>query len=560
MKNLEFDYLKLNELEQDEIRNKIVDKFDELNEQRNSQLSHISAIRNAIFDSHSHSNLSVKKLNLPDAWEQASTLKAHLLEAISSHPEGLFDVSESDNLSSKRSLAHKLYLCNALEKMKFSDKLERIVDDLIQCGEVTLFVGYETRYRKKRVATDLYNQIKNPLMATFEMVNEKIYEGTALNVVSAQDFVFDPQRAHNWEACPKIHRSYMEINEIFENDEVFTISDVTKAQLKERLDRSRKDKDITGISDGLVEVLKYWGNIRLNDGKILKNRLIVVIGRLAVVQNETNPYIQCPYIYASLIQDPITKRGLSPLSPILPVLNTASEIMQAQIKGLKLVSNPPFLAPRGAFSGQIDVSPGKIIEYDPSLLPQMPQPLNFSQMLSGWDFIKFFKSQIESATGVYDNMAGQVSSHANKTATEINYSAGGQNARLNWFIDAINRKIIIPLVEKTATTNANFQLVNEKLSTQVDGKMVTIEINSDIREGNFIYRYSDRKSALSKNQRHKEIERTISEFAKVPELKNKINFEECFKLSLANLGVENTSKFLRENTAGAGVEDEVQTP
>ncbi len=544
MKNTEFEPAKLSDLETEEIKNKICEKFDKLNEERRNQLSHIKSIRNAIFGTYSHNETGSKKINLPDAWEQAATLKAHLLEAIPSYPEGLFDVCEADNSSTERANKHKLFLCNALEKMRFSNNLEKIIDQLIETGEITMFVGWETRWRSRRVATTLYEKIQNPLLETFKTIKEKTYEGTSLKIIPAHDFVFDTQRAHNWDSCPKIHRSWMEINEILENRENFTITKQAAQELAMLLERSKKDKDTTGISDGLVEVLKFFGNIRLDSGKILKNRMIVVVGRLAVVQNEVNPYINCPYIYANIIQDPCTKRGLSPLAPVIPVLNTAGEIMQTQILGHKLVSNPPFLAPRGAFHGEIEVKPGKIIEYDPSLLPQMPQPLNFSAMLGGWEFIKFFKSQIERATGIFDNMAGSIQEAGERTATELNYTANGQSARLNWFIDSINRKIIMPLLEKTALTNANFMIGESKISTEVEGKSVIVDITPDVREGNFVYKYSDRKTTIAKNSKFKEVQKTISEFSKIPDIAQKINWEECFKYTLATLGVENTSKFL----------------
>lgn len=558
MKNTDLEPKNFGQDELEEIKNKICKKFDQLHEERRAQLSHIKRVRNAIFGEHSHLGSS-KTLNLPDAWEQASTLKAHLLEAISSHPEGLFDVSEADNSNSQSANKHKIFLCNALEKMKFSDKLEQIIDELIETGEITLFVGWETRWRKKRIATTLYDKIQNPLSEPFKTVEEKTYEGASLKIIGAHDFVFDTQRVQRWDNCPKIHRSWMEINEIFENKDNFIISHSAKEELINKLERTKKDKDTSGITDGLVEVLKYWGNIRLESGQILKNRLIVVIGRIAVVQNEPNPYVCCPYIHANLIRDPGTKRGLSPLSPILPILEATSEIMQTQILGHKLVSNPPFLAPRGAFHGQIDVRPGKIIEYDPTLLPQMPQPLNFSQIFTGWDFIKFFKGQIERATGIFDNMSGQINQQG-RTATELNYSANGQSARLNWFIDSINRKIIIPLLEKVAQTNANFLIGETRLTTEVKGESVTIEITPDIKEGNYVYRYSDRKANATRNSKQREVERAISEFAKIPSLADKINWDECFKYALSGLGVENTEKFLQNNTSLEVKGNEIQTP
>ena len=562
MKYDDLEPAKLSGDELEEIKNKICEKFDKLNEERRNQLVHIKNVNDAIFGSYSHGEFNSKKLNLPDCWEQAATLKAHLLEAIPSYPQGLFDVCEADNSNSERSNAHKLFLCNALEKMKFSDKLEEIIDKLILTGEVILFVGWEKRWRKKRYATSLYEKIQNPLLNPFKIVKEKTYEGTSLKIIPSSDFVFDTQRANRWDNCPKIHRSYMEINEILENKEIFTLDKNAKDELFTMLERSKHDKDTTGITDGLVEILKYFGDIRLESGKILKNRLVVVAGRTAVIQNEPNPYINCPYIYANIIRDPDTKRGLSPLAPVIPVLNAACDIMQTQILGHKLVSNPPFLAPKGAFRGEIEVKPGKIIEYDSALLPQMPQPLNFSAMLGGWEFIKFFKSQIERATGVFDNMAGSVQQAGERTATELNYTASGQNARLNWFIDAINRKVIMPLLEKTAATYANFMMGTQKISSQKEGKSVTFEITPDVREGNFIYKYSDRKTSLARENKYREIQKTISEFSKIQSVAQKINWQECFKYALLSLGVENTSKFfINDDTQTTkGVQNEVQTP
>ena len=66
----------------------------------------------------------------------------------------------------------------------------------------------------------------------------------------------------------------------------------------------------------------------------------------------------------------------------------------------------------------------------------------------------------------------------------------------------------------------------------------------------------------------KEIERTISEFAKVGSIAEKINWEECFKYALSSLGVENTSKFLlnnndvktAQNSSLGGNKNEIQAP
>ena len=54
-------------------------------------------------------------------------------------------------------------------------------------------------------------------------------------------------------------------------------------------------------------------------------------------------------------------------------------------------------------------------------------------------------------------MAGEIESES-RSATELNLTANGQSARLNMFLDVINRKIIVPVVQKTADIVSNFRL------------------------------------------------------------------------------------------------------
>ena len=54
-------------------------------------------------------------------------------------------------------------------------------------------------------------------------------------------------------------------------------------------------------------------------------------------------------------------------------------------------------------------------------------------------------------------MAGNLQA-AQRTATELNYSVDGQEARLNMILESINRKVIVPMVEKTAEIISKFQI------------------------------------------------------------------------------------------------------
>jgi len=207
--------------------------------------------------------------------------------------------------------------------------------------------------------------------------------------------------------------------------------------------------------------------------------------------------------------------------------------------------NPPYLAPKGCFKGEQIVKPGKIIEYDSALMPTAPTPLNFEKALHGWDFLNYFKSTIESATGIFKNMSGGLQSQQ-RTATELNYSVSGQAVRLNMLLDAVNRKLIVPMVEKTAEIIANFKLGREIISINDRGKTMFIEIDDGIRNADYVYRYGDRKASLERKLRSKEMFDVIRNFAEVPTMMEKINWVECFKFALEQYGIENANNFLIE--------------
>lgn len=515
----------------------ISDTFKRFDEARAGQLDEVKNLEERVFGGSLPEPRRGKKLYLPDAWEQFQTMKAHLIDVIYSHPEGLFDVFAKNSEDAELALAHKGMLIDIFEKTELRNEIEKIVNNLIMTGETTIFVGWDTKFRNARVWSDY--------LEDFEVKSYVDYDGVKVKTIAAQDFVFDTSRADKWESCPKIYRCYLELSEIKEiYDKKYLTKEVQNA-LFEGVMASREGKEVNGFKNGLVELLEYWGDIRTSDGKLLKNQLITVAMGEFVVRFEENPYINTPFIYANLIENPVTKRGISPIKPVLALNSISSEILNKQLEAYSLVVNPPYLAPKGAFKGEQVVSPGKIIEYDSSLLPQMPTPINFSGALSGWDFIQYFKNSIESATGIFRTMSG-IQGQNNKTATETMQSAHGQNARINLIIDGINRKIILPLVKKVAETISNFDMNEYMLEIPVNGKKKCFLIDDKVKCGNFKYRYSDRKATIERKYRYKELCDSIVSFSKIPEVSSKIDWRECFKFAIEQLGIENSSKFLKE--------------
>jgi len=140
-------------------------------------------------------------------------------------------------------------------------------------------------------------------------------------------------------------------------------------------------------------------------------------------------------------------------------------------------------------------------------------------------------------------MAGNIQSQS-RTATEINYSVSGQSARLNMMLDAISRKILIPMVEKTAEIIANFKVGKEIIGINEGGRYFYIEIDDAVRGAQYIYRYGDRKASMERKLRLKELFEVVKSFAEVPSLAQQINWVECFKYALEQYGIENSNNFL----------------
>ncbi len=536
----------ISQTQESELVKGIAAKYDKYDDLRITQLDDNRRMREAIY------NRDVPKVNgwdnkveLPDIYELAQTLKSHISDNLYSHPEAMFDVSGATPDSQSFANRQKAMLVNTFEQMKLENEIEKIVDSIVETGECTLFVGWETKIKQTRRALTLEEQLQNENKKTFIVEDKVIYDNAKIKHIKAEDFVFDKYDVDNWDRCAKIYRTYSTIDELHSDKSNNLLTDEKTEKLKEVVASKKNRNSDKAVEENKVEILEFWGDIELENGRLLKNHLAVIAGRRELIRLEPNPFVINPFIHANIITSPMTGRGVSPLRVALILNNISSTILNKQIDALALMMNPPYLAPKGCFSGQQDVKPGKIIEYDAALMPNQPIPLSFDKAMVGWDFLNYFKATIESATGIFKNMAGNTQTTA-RTATELNYSANGQEARLNMLLDAINRKIVVPMVEKTAEIIANFKLGVELIGVNNRGETTFLEIDDRIRNGNYIYRYGDRKATFERKAKFKELFDVVRAFAEVPEINQQVDWMECFKFALEQYGIENANKFLKK--------------
>lgn len=545
--NMKNDNNNLSYADEQYLLGQITEKYDYYEDARNSQIADNLLVKYAIYDSVIPKvNAWDCKIQLPDIYELAQTLKSHIVQNLYSHPDSMFDVEGIDYETQKYANKQKAMLVNTFESMKIEDEMEKIIDSVVETGEVTLFVGWETKTRRSRRAVTLDEQITKGIKESFIVEDNVIYDNARVKFINYEDFVFDRAEKENWDSCGKIYRTYLSLDEIKSNKSNNFLSpeklEILKGVVAKKI---AKNKHLTSSHNGKFEVLEYWGDIELQNGTVLKNKLIVLAGRSVIIRFEDNPFVINPFIHANIIENPTTGRGISPLRVALILNNIASTILNKQLDALALMMNPPYLAPKGCFKGEQDVRPGKIIEYDATLMTSTPTPISFDKAMQGWDFLNYFKSTIESATGIFKNMAGNIQ-ESQRTATELNYSVGGQEARLNMILESINRKVIVPMVEKTAELISNFKLGKETVLANDRGHLYLVEIDDKIRNSNYVYRYGDRKASFERKAKLKELFEVLQSFLKIETVANRIDWLECFKFAMEQYGIENANNFLTE--------------
>ena len=545
--NMKNDNNNLSYADEQYLLGQITEKYDYYEDARNSQIADNLLVKYAIYNSVIPKvNAWDCKIQLPDIYELAQTLKSHIVQNLYSHPDSMFDVEGIDYETQKYANKQKAMLVNTFESMKIEDEMEKIIDSVVETGEVTLFVGWETKTRRTRRAVTLDEQITKGIKDSFIVEDNVVYDNARVKFINYEDFVFDRAEKENWDSCGKIYRTYLSLDEIKSNKSNNFLNleklEILKGVVAKKI---AKNTHLTSSHNGKIEVLEYWGDIELQNGTVLKNKLIVLAGRSVIIRFEDNPFVINPFIHANIIENPTTGRGISPLRVALILNNIASTILNKQLDALALMMNPPYLAPKGCFKGEQDVRPGKIIEYDATLMTSTPTPISFDKAMQGWDFLNYFKSTIESATGIFKNMAGNIQ-ESQRTATELNYSVGGQEARLNMILESINRKVIVPMVEKTAELISNFKLGKETVLANDRGHLYLVEIDDKIRNSNYVYRYGDRKASFERKAKLKELFEVLQSFLKIETVANRIDWLECFKFAMEQYGIENANNFLTE--------------
>ena len=560
---------KLSKGDENSLVKSITEDFKIYNEKRNQNLQNSNALideiffKNKVATNSSDKNTNWKsKIKMCKLFMFYQTLKAFIWRNVYSNVNSMFDVSgenqDSDNSSNKQ----KAMLVDILEKMNYQKTCDTVIDNALLYGELISFTAWKKRYEEyrrpieffKNIFSDDFQKLPRVMEAISQGKNywtdsRKIYDNPFIYPVNPANLVFDVSQKDNWDDCPKIYRSFKSPQDII-NNQLYSIDKITAQEIKNlvKSDTEPYNKDVKKLLDEVVdgqtvEILEHWGDLKLPDGTLLKNWHAVIVARKYLVRFQKNETIINPFTYGVFIQDPESKRGISPLYSILSIAHAQEDLFNRTLNMQALSENPPLLAPEGFFTQEeINLYPGKIIEYGDNLSPSAAfKQLTFEHTVFSND-ISFLDSLMSEVSGIYPSMIG-IDEDAVKTATEITTKTQGQMTRLAMLLDIINQYFIIPNVKNVAKLCADFKSGVETVFINKNNQKELIEIDDSVRQADYKYTYSDRTMINEKSTKADLLVQAIDKFSQ----KIALDLPEIFVWYFEQKGVENPERFLAQN-------------
>ena len=460
---------KLSDEEKQSIAKKIVQDYQTYDRGRQSQLDKANKLINEIY----FKNTVKKSTEKSKAWKSTAKmckifmysqiLKAFIWKNTYANTNSMFDVSgenlEADNNSNKQ----KTMLVDCMEKMEYSKTLDKIIDKSLLYGDLISFTTWKKKTEEYRRPITFFETLKNfsklPQILAAKAKGENffidervIYDNPYTYAVDPANFVFDSTQFNDFDSCPKIYKTwktpdYIKSNKYFEiSKEIADDLDnlvkagSSEADISNQNAQNLKDDVINGTT---IEMLEHWGDLTLDDGTVLKNWYAVVVAGKYLVRFEKNPFIVNPFTYGNYIEDLDNHRGISPLYSVFDLSNTQEDMLRRTMDLQALTENPPVFAGKGFFEqeGDIELYPGKVIEYDNSLYAKVPiEQMKFSVDVFK-DDLAYLDDLMSEISGIFPNMAG-ASESDRTTATEITTKVEGQLTRLKMILDII----IIPAI------------------------------------------------------------------------------------------------------------------
>lgn len=491
---------------------------------------------------------------VPDLYEQHQTYMAAIQRACYPDYGAIVDVEGLDLSSNALASTYKASLIYDWYNIDLLKEIDKANFDWSVKGEASFYVQWKQEVYQK--TTDVTNEYIDE--ATGEIVRETIkvredvpvYECVDVKEIDPHSLYFDKSQVDDWNNCRKIYRDFVPLEQVLANqnynltnDEKRTLKELVKANNKEENNNplTLKMDEKTVIYGNTVEVLEFEGTYTMPDGETLRRMEATVIAGRFLSQFKESDKPQSPYVWDAYLRRPDTGRGQSPL--VIPsILNDVENmVMDLMMRCYLLVSNPPFLTPKGMLAPNFKVEAGKPIEYDHYIAEgHTPQKLDFSGGFNGYNLLDFTRNKIENATGITQYMQGSQDGSV-RTAAEASYIHSGASMRIAREAYKFAHRLLYPLVRKYALFKKVFD--NRDLQVNV-GNGIYAEVDEAVRSGNYKFIIGGSQSAIEREAETQKIFQLfgLPAFQSLAQILNPVDAAELLKWTMNRLNLQGTSQ------------------
>lgn len=461
-----------------------------------------------LFPGYDNDVYKIKKV--PSTYEQFKTYESAIYRATYQNYDSIVDIEGQDLRSNNLAATYKASLVYDYNAINLKDTLDKILFDWVLKGEGAAFVNWVEEVNQ--VPTAVVVEDVDP--ATGEVIQEIVattedvvtYSGVKVNHIDPHNLYYDKTQRDNWQSCGKIYRDFVPIQEILNNTS-WSLTSQEKKELKELVQSNQNDtignlhsekvSDYTDVIGTSVEVLEYYGDYCMPDTyDVIRSAEIVIVAGRYVAKIEKSKRPKCPIIYNTYLDRPDTRRGQSPMKPAAILNDVENMCIDLTLRAWQLNVDPVFLTPKGAFSTYFKLTPGRPIEYDPTILGgSAPQKVDFTSGLRGFDFQTFFKNKMEGATGITQYLQGSQEG-AVRTASESTYIHAGATMRIAREAYLFQSRIILPIVKLHALYKKVFD-TNDREIKVADGQFARVD--DEVRNGNYTFILGDSQTSVERD-------------------------------------------------------------
>lgn len=554
----------LTESSQTWLVDKIAKTYDRLEQGKSEYYTRCSQVQRAVRGVIKRVEADRFNALVPYGKQCVQTLLAHFWGRSLQSDKVLFSVRGRDEQSQENAPKQKQVLLEHLKRDKAQQKFDDSVHSALLEGGVFAHIGYEEKISPERVLSGLNGTAQSfDEDGSISFIEEDVTEknGPKITLIEPENFVFDTT-ADDWDSAWKAYKCYKRYEDIADDPNYTNLEGLKElakqenkkvsSKIKYRNRKKKKDErqyNDTGVDEqGRLELIEVHGDIRLEDGTLVRNWTITIAARKRVIRFERNQYYFNPFV-KWFYEEADDGWPISPISYIVPLIDGASTLLNTGVEGAKLSLNPPYLAPKGFFpQKKVYVTEGKVIEYEVKQAmqqPYQPQPMQFKYD-APFPYLQLFESQTEATTGATRQLSGNVTTNDKvQTATEFQGLQVVGNMIIDRAIDLFNLEFKIPILEKCAKVLKQF--APEELELPVENGRGIDEfqtITPEVYSGRYEYYIEDSKAETERKQNIQEKIQLLQMGIQDPELNSRIQKMDLFSELWRDMGYGKAGSFL----------------